>query len=406
MIKIKQFVLLIGISIVSQTAVAQWTYTLTITANSSPTITKCGPFSSKTECEQNRQYDIAANTWSYYMDLGEGRGGTLKAKATATPCTGPGGGDIGSINIMGVDKGSSFNSTNPVNEINDWYKDHMEQMLALNPKYDSKEPETVATGDNNFDRIIENMPYSDEAFSGRMPAGSTVFIEKPKESMVEFAPPSKNLGVRVSDDFTDKPSNVLGDRHSADLKPINIELRPIKNTGYKEEESAIQKTLRTIDEKMDWYQAEDGNTLQYLYTKGKENVKKIGDWWNNSNISSRISNTLSTITDVIKDDGISAAVKMVFKPEYQNLVDNAYDVHSTVSGSIKDVFEKLDAKTIVDKAAKGETMDITPITRKYQDNINGLAVRISGIPDPASDFRRDIEKKGIKALDKNNIIPE
>lgn len=410
----KRVIVVIAISIVSEVAVAQWRFTPSLNASG------CGNslddkiawraaeaqvnnwlnqginFRSKVECEQSRQVVMGYSN-NY---------GNCKIRFIASPCVGSGG-TMGNVDVLGVSKGSSFNSTNPVNEINDWSNDDMERMLALNPEYDTKMPETVATGDNDFDRIIESMPYGNEAFSGRMPKGSTHI--KADDNITVIGQPVKGNGVHVPDDFTSTPFDGLEERHSADLNSVNIELKPIKNTGYKED-GAIQKTLRTIDEKMNWYQAEDGNTLQYIYTKGKENIQNIGDWWNNSNISSRISNTLNTITDVIKDDGVSAGVKMLFKPEYQNVAEDAYNIHSTLAGSVKEAFEKIDAKTIVDKAAKGETMDMSPISNKIRDDINGLAVEVSRIPNPPKDYwdntRNRLEKNVVKKIDFNNIISE
>lgn len=231
MITIKQFVLLIGISIVSQTAVAQCRLTATLSTSG-----KCSGsidaglqkavaeamvkhYNGKTlnsqECQQARDYLIG---------LSGSRGGcTVRINAVCGGCVGA----AGATDVLAVGKGTSFYSVNGVNEVNDWNKDHMEQMLALNPKYDSKEPETVYTGDDSFDRIIENMPYSDEAFSGRRPRGSTHI--KTDDNITIIGQPEKGNGVLVPDDFTNKKFNGLGVWHSDDLKPLNIDLKPVPN---------------------------------------------------------------------------------------------------------------------------------------------------------------------------------
>ena len=224
----KRFFIVITISIVSQVAVAQWRYTLTISSGSTPTVINCGPYSTKVECEQHRQLDIAANTWSNSIG-GDGWGGMISVKATATPCSGPASSTIGNLDVLGVDKGNSFYSTNGANDIRDWANDDMEKILALNPEYSPKEPKTVATGDISFDNIIESMPYSDEAFSGRMPRGTTKYI-KPDNDIVAIGHPVRGNGILVPDDFTSKPFDYgLGVWSSDDLNPLNVDLKPVPN---------------------------------------------------------------------------------------------------------------------------------------------------------------------------------
>lgn len=168
----KRLLLSLGISIVSQVAVAQWTYILTTNGNGAITVEKFGPYSTKAECERDRLLDISGRNWSYYMDLGNGRGGTISVKATATPCTSPSGGAIGSVDILGVSKGSSFYSTNGVNEIHDWTNDYTERMLALNPNYKSNESNAINTDDPYYNNARNNY-----TLSGRMPDGSTKYIK-------------------------------------------------------------------------------------------------------------------------------------------------------------------------------------------------------------------------------------
>ena len=164
------------------------------------------------------------NAQDYLKSLSGSSGGcTVHINAVCGGCVGT----AGAVDVKGVGKGTSFYSVNGANEINDWSNDYMEQMLALNQKYNPQEPKTVATGDVAFDNFIENMPYSDEAFSGRMPRGSSNI--EANDNIVAIGQPVSGNGVLVSDDFTSKPFQGLGVWSSVDLKTINIELKPVPN---------------------------------------------------------------------------------------------------------------------------------------------------------------------------------
>lgn len=232
-ISLKRHILLFGFFIVAHVAVAQWTFTTSVSKSGNcPGLEALGAniwaaigqgvsgqnnFATKEQCEASR-----AGFSGTYSE------GGCTTRVITTPCKGPAGA-LNGVDILGPSKGSSFYSTNPVNEINDWSKDEAIRRMGLDKNYTSDESTNVLTGDDDFDRIIENMHYSDEAISGRMPAGSTVFIEKPKENVVEFGPPSKSLGVKVSDDFMTTPFDKLGVWHSDDLKPLNVDLKPVPN---------------------------------------------------------------------------------------------------------------------------------------------------------------------------------
>jgi len=156
----KRFFITTVISIVSQVAVAQWKFTVSLSTSG------CGDsmdekiawqiaegqvnywmgegyetFHSKSECEQSRQFVMSRS-----FNLGN-----CRIRYIASPCTGHSGGAIGSVDILGVSKGGSFYSTNPVNDINDWSNDDMERMLALDKNFNSFEPTNVSTGDPNYD---------------------------------------------------------------------------------------------------------------------------------------------------------------------------------------------------------------------------------------------------------------
>lgn len=167
----KRVIIVIGISIVSEVAVAQWKFSVSLSMNG------CGgsleervavkaaeaqvnhwmgegfvTFPSKMECEQSRH-----NVMSFSFNEGN-----CKIRFIASPCTGSGG-MSNDVDVLGVSKGSAFYSTNPVNEINDWSNDDMERMLAFDKNFKTFEPTSVSTGDPYFDnarnRAGSSLPY-------------------------------------------------------------------------------------------------------------------------------------------------------------------------------------------------------------------------------------------------------
>lgn len=154
----RRFFLIIGISIVSQLAVAQWTFTTSVSKSGKCSglealganiwaaighgVSGQNNFATKEQCEASR-----ASFSGTYSE------GGCTTRVITTPCKGPAGA-LNGVDIYGPSKGSSFNSTNPVNEINDWSNDDMERMLALNNKFESEEPAFVQTGDVQFNNAI------------------------------------------------------------------------------------------------------------------------------------------------------------------------------------------------------------------------------------------------------------
>lgn len=151
----KQFLIVIVLSVVSQIAAAQWTFTSSVTksgkcsglgaleANVWAAIGQQLPgqvsYPTRERCESAR----AGLSGSYSQ-------GGCTVHVTTTPCKGPAGAS-GGVNILGPSQGSSYYSTNPVNEINDWSKDDMERLLALNPEYNTIDPKAMKTGDIDYD---------------------------------------------------------------------------------------------------------------------------------------------------------------------------------------------------------------------------------------------------------------
>lgn len=217
---------------VIKSANAQYTFQSITVAGSGPsakatTILTWGPFQTLKECENARIRAESANTWSESI-----LGGRIEAKTKAGPCSPPGGSSIGSPDVYGISKGTSFYSTNAANEIQNWSEDNTERMLALNPDYESKEPEIVTTEDPSFNNIIENIPYSDEAFSGRMPAGSFKYIKNTDNSSLNGS------GIDSGKPFV--PLNMREDGsyiiHSSDFDMKKIDLKPVKPIiGVKDE---------------------------------------------------------------------------------------------------------------------------------------------------------------------------
>lgn len=154
----------LGFIIVSQMAVAQWRFTVSLSTSG------CGnsmdekiawkaaeaqvnywmgegyvTFQSKSECEQSRTF-VMSQSFNQ---------GNCKIRYIASPCTGSGGAS-GSVDVLGISKGSSFYSTNSVNEIKDWSEDDMERQLALYPEYNIVVPKAMETGDIDYDEARQN----------------------------------------------------------------------------------------------------------------------------------------------------------------------------------------------------------------------------------------------------------
>ena len=155
----KRYLFVIGISIVSQFAVAQWKFNISLSVNGCTGFDKTyeswanaqlkqwnatliSGFPTKSECETARSVVLSSSVTD----------GKCKVQFTASPCVGSGGA-VGSVDVLGVSKGSSFNSTNPVNEINDWSNDDMERMLALNPEFTKIPIVEISMGSPEIDKV-------------------------------------------------------------------------------------------------------------------------------------------------------------------------------------------------------------------------------------------------------------
>lgn len=130
---------------------AQYTFqSITVAGSGSSskatTILTWGPYGTREMCEQKRREVEIANSWSEPI-----LGGRIESKTRTTPCSGPGG-STGSVDVLGISKGSSFYSTNPVNEINDWSNDDMDRMLALNPNFANASATELSMGSPEADR--------------------------------------------------------------------------------------------------------------------------------------------------------------------------------------------------------------------------------------------------------------
>lgn len=200
----KRFFLIIGTFIVSQITVAQWTFTSSISksgncsgldalgANIWAAIGDQAPgqlnFATRELCEASR-----ASVSGTYSE------GGCTTRVITTPCKGPAGA-LNGVDILGLSKGNSSYSTNPVNEINDWSNDDMERMLALNSELKSYEPTRVATGDIVFDNSRSGLASGATFVSLDMrPGGSSTIISEDLLPLKE-----RQANVQLVSDYLDR----------------------------------------------------------------------------------------------------------------------------------------------------------------------------------------------------------
>lgn len=393
-------------------------------------------------CEQVRkmcQQELGHIELVYY-DLNTGK--VIKKQATncklnviAGSCTGrPLAGNtiqIGVPNINGVSQGTTFYSTNSANEIRDWSSDDMERMLALNRNYQHNEPTVVSTGDPDFDNV-----RSGYMLSGSMPGGSLDYIEKPHDNNNQELEDYMIVGgARIPVSVLNKPFNSLGEAHSDDLKFVNIELKPVESLGtghYDNEEGFVHKAFRTIDEKMDWYESENPNVFQYMYTKwGKDNVIAGVDWWERNDVSNRLENAYNTVEDAVSNafwhpidtynnvregaidklkenvEVIGSTICFFLPPQYKNVGDIGQETFVTHMSVTKDAINYI--KNSPDAIERGEAPDFTPHLKKYNDEVHNLAIsavnpgmsksvrRLQAVED-IYNLPKDKQKKGLTDL--------
>lgn len=324
-----------------------------------------------------------------------------KLNVTTTPCTGrPMAGTVGTLNVLGVSQGTSFYSTNSANEIQNWSSDDMERMLALDKSFNSFEPTNVSTGDNDFDEIRNN--YS---FSGKMPNGSTSFIQTDGH-ISSVGKPSKGTGVEIPDKYFEGKTfnSELGQWSSSDLTTVNIDLSSnasMDNSYEREEQPSLwSNLLGSLDDKLDYYntlEKGDANYLQYIYTRwGKENVMEGIYWWERNNMSDRISNAYNSIQDAIAnsvlhpidtynnlregaidkikdnvDKGVGSTIRFLLPPQYKETGERAQAIYDTEKGIITDVLNTV--KEAPDLIVRGETIDINHTLGRANDRVQGLA---------------------------------
>lgn len=129
------------------------------------TILTWGPYNSLEECNRKKIEVETANSWSEPI-----LGGRIEAKTRTLPCVGPGGmSSVGSADIHGPSRGSSFHSVNGANEINDWSNDDMERMLALNPDFAKASNIELSMGSPETDRLRNQARESAFVLDATMP---------------------------------------------------------------------------------------------------------------------------------------------------------------------------------------------------------------------------------------------
>lgn len=117
-----------------------------------------------------------------------------KLNITTTPCTGrPIAGSIGTLNALGVSQGTSFYSSNSVNEIQNWSSDDMERMLALNKDFQSFEPTNVTTGDEQYDNARKGLDINKPFVSINMREGGSSTIISEDLVMPKIIPANDQL---------------------------------------------------------------------------------------------------------------------------------------------------------------------------------------------------------------------
>lgn len=148
---------------VIKSANAQYTFQSITVAGSGPsakatTILTWGPFQTLQECNNARIRVEKANTWSEPI-----LGGRIEAKTKAGPCSPPGGSSIGSPDVHGLSKGTSFYSTNAANEIQNWSEDQTSLRTGLDNEFQGEANSSLSTGDSDFDNartgIDPNKPF-------------------------------------------------------------------------------------------------------------------------------------------------------------------------------------------------------------------------------------------------------
>lgn len=337
---------------------------------------------------------------------------------------------MGEANILAIGQGNTFYSTNSANEIRDWSNDYIERMLALNPDYPYFDPANVPTGDPEFDSAIAEISIN-------MPGGSFDFIEKPHDNNDQDPEDYMIVGgSRIPVSVLNKPFHSLGEGQSDDLKYVNIELKPVESFGtghYDNEEGFFQKTFRTIDEKMDWYQSENPNVFQYIYTKwGKDNVIAGVDWWERNDVGNRLQNAYNTVEDAVSNafwhpidtynsvregaidklkEGITPTIQFFIPPQYEKPVNNAIEIVNTDKGIIERTLSFV--KNAPDMIDRGDISEITyqsnKINKENKDDIHNLGISVVN-PGMSKSVRRlqavediynlpkDKQKKGLTDL--------
>ena len=83
-----------------------------------------------------------------------------KLNVVTTPCTGrplAGSGNAGTINMQGVNEGSSFFTPSNVTEIQNWDEDYMRKVTGLDQNYQSVERNTILSSDANFNSARDRL---------------------------------------------------------------------------------------------------------------------------------------------------------------------------------------------------------------------------------------------------------
>ena len=157
----KRFLLVFCIYIVSQIAVAQCKFSMTLSINGCSNSLD-GRIAERTaEALFNHYMEQASMGFNSLQECNTARNiilseldikdGNCRIRVNVSPCSGCSSMNFNSADILAIGQGSSFYSTNGVNEIRDWSNDDMERLLALNPEYKITSPVELSMGDERTD---------------------------------------------------------------------------------------------------------------------------------------------------------------------------------------------------------------------------------------------------------------
>lgn len=193
----------------------QWYYNYRLDSGTMPQYVHAGPFMSKNECEASRSHLLASEGLDFSTIVDGGK----NIKWEATPCVGPAqgnnfpvAGDLSYMNnyqLLGVEQGMSSFTSNPAEDISNWYREWMEKYENNISPYDFPNVIQVYTGDHSFDKKYYELASNEENFNTGY---SGISYEKLKDKY--FIPINANDKENLLTEFAD---NVLVNRYISQI---------------------------------------------------------------------------------------------------------------------------------------------------------------------------------------------